>query len=101
MSETIAPYLKSPTIVISKEIVEEVQKLQIAEGDIMLIRCPQHTPDDQASLIVKSFREWTRQAGCPGIRILCVLGDTQIEGLDETRMQSYGWVREKGYACKS
>lgn len=93
--------IKPPTIVIDRSIVEEVQKLQIAEGDIMLIRCPEHTPDEEAKLIVSSFREWTRQAGCPGIRILCVLGNTLIEHLDEARMLSYGWVREKGYGtCK-
>ena len=86
-----------PTIVIDKSIVEEVQKLQIAEGDIMLIRCPANTPDDEAKTVVQSFREWTRQCGCPGIRLLCIIGDTQIDALDEARMLQYGWVREKGY----
>ena len=94
--------LKPPTIVIDRSIVEEVAKLQIAEGDIMLVRCPEGTPDAEAKMIVQSFREWTRQAGCPGIRILCILGNTQIEQLDEARMLSYGWVREKGYGtCQS
>lgn len=94
--------IQPPTIVIDKSIVEDVAKLRIEEGEIMLVRCPAGTKDEEAQLIVKSFRAWTREAGFPGIRILCVLGDTQVSQLDEARMLSYGWVREKGYStCPS
>jgi hypothetical protein len=93
MSSLIQP----PTIMIDKSIVEDVAKLHIENGDIMLVRCPQGTKDEEAQLIVKSFRRWTQECGFPGIRILCVLGDTQVSQLDEARMLSYGWVRDKGY----
>ena len=92
--------IQPPTIIIDKSIVEDVAKLELCEGDIMLVRCPKGTPDDEAQTVVKTFREWTRQAGFPGIRILCVLGDTQVTQLDEARMLSYGWVRDKGYTCQ-
>lgn len=97
----ITEFIRDPTIIIDDQIVTGVAKLNLEHGDILLVHCPSNTKDQHAKLVVASFREWLRQNAFADVRVLCVLGETQLDVLDESRMQSYGWVREKGYArCK-
>ena len=81
-------------ITISKDVVEEVSKLQIEHGDVLLLRIPENK-SDIAQAVHNSFRQWLSSYGFSDVRLLVITGETKIEAMSELDMANCGWVRRK------
>jgi hypothetical protein len=95
VSSPIIHAVPSHEIRIDKAVVEEIAKLQLTHGDILVLRVHAKTEPTLATTIVQSFRQWLRGYGFDDIRVLLIVGDTHVEALSEAQMAEYGWVRRK------
>jgi hypothetical protein len=72
----------------------EVSKLDIKDGDILLIRIPAgKVPDKEAQMYFSALRDRLTTLGFKDVTVLILDAEIDIETLDERIMSKYGWVK--------
>ena len=72
---------------------EEIEKLQIGEGDILLVRLPLDSPPvDTINHFMQGLGDILDNVGAQAI---VVEHDVDAEVLDEDEMRELGWVRRE------
>lgn len=67
---------------------EVVEKLNIKDNDVLLIKKPINNPQELAQGLIKAKRK--------NVLVIFQDSDNQIKHLDEKTMRKHGWVKAKG-----
>lgn len=65
------------------------EKLEVSEGDIVVVKFPDDILPEQMSLFAEGLQEHTP----PGVLVLCTRAGVEIETFTETEMNKHGWYK--------
>jgi hypothetical protein len=74
--------------------VEQVERLRLADGDILVVRVPQDTPRDTLeAMMPRLVRTIRRATGREDFPIVLCVGALALDCLTEQVIRELGWVR--------
>lgn len=73
---------------------EQIEKLHLCDGDILIVRLSAETAAEQQRVVLPDVARIVRQAtGIADFPIIVCLGDIGLETLTSRHLRELGWVR--------
>lgn len=73
-------------------LIAEIKKLDLQNGDILMLRCLDlENPEDMALMVYETLQE----VGLDDVLVLMCPYEITIDALDEEIMGKWGWVRTR------